>query len=210
MQILKRSVDWCRQRHEEECLDGDWSTVTRLLAQSRRFCCRCWFFFVCLLVSLFAEFMTIHVWAAPVCWQCDWLISRWTVKIKRMTNKHAAYTALGANPTPSTTPRNPFWGPTAEESPQTVTDIGENTHTHITCSRATSVSWSSWQDPSSSEQPQQRLQHTARAHPAICPPGTTGGLRPYVFFFEATEQKRTKTFSYLPSSITRGDILREK
>lgn len=29
----------------------------------------------------------------------DWS-SRWTVKIKRMTNKHAAYTAFGANPPP--------------------------------------------------------------------------------------------------------------
>lgn len=38
----------------------------------------------------------------------DWC-SRWTVKIKRMTNKHAAYTALGANPPhPSPPPGFPF------------------------------------------------------------------------------------------------------
>lgn len=50
----------------------------------------------------------------------DWS-SRWTVKIKRMTKKHAAYTARGANP-PLSTPRDPFWGAATEEHPQTVTN----------------------------------------------------------------------------------------
>lgn len=51
----------------------------------------------------------------------DWSI-RWTVKIKEMTNKRAAYTAtLGDNP-PLSTPQTLFWGAATDEHPQTPSD----------------------------------------------------------------------------------------
>lgn len=97
-----------------------------------------------------------------------------------MTNKHAAYTALGANPTPST-PWTPFWGAATEEHPQTATDPGGHREGHTTCWRATSVSSSSWQDPSPSASPHQSLQHSRGS---TCHLSTGDHQRPYSYTFQ--------------------------
>lgn len=102
----------------------------------------------------------------------DWS-SRWTVKIKRMTNERAAYTAHGANPPPSNphphpptpTPGAPFWGAATEEHPQTVTDPDARP-----VDEQQVGSWTSWQDFSPSAPPHCRGS-TGATQPPICPQG---------------------------------------
>lgn len=94
MQIPKRSVEWWKRRHEETELHGNCSKVTTLPQQSFTVAVFLLFLFADMMKSLSSTNVT------------DWS-SRWTVKIKRMTKKHAAYTARGANPTPPPHPPPP-------------------------------------------------------------------------------------------------------
>lgn len=144
-----------QRRHEETEVDGTRSKVTTLLPESwsfrsrRRRCSLC-FSSVSVRRRGWRSESERHRCSANV---TDWS-SRWTVKIKRMTNKHAAYTARGANPLPPP-PELPF-----EELPPRSTRRQWPEGGHTTCWRATSVIWSSWQDPSPSASPHHRLPHS--------------------------------------------------